>query len=288
MIIPEDFQLVPYTHLIKINDRTFIEIYETPDADFYSYTIKNLKKGKPSKTEGYIWKKWNEFEFNGYDALLTIMETDDNRYKLSFLFGDNDFDVYIYAIYSEDEVKEESKIIDMLLSICYDKDAIIDYEKNKFFEIDFLSSGYKFYKVSQNDYIYSKDGFGNPENVHYKNNKIFVSHLSSIKSKSDIVNYSKKEIDMYKNNGAFKNFTVIKNEDLTINGVFAKAVTAKISTIGYDSNGEQVFYPGYEYLVITGNEDMGVVFTGRTFSDDKEELQIFEEIVKTLKIKKSN
>ena len=285
--IPDDFRLVPYTNNVIINDNTFLQINVTPGKNFIDITKKNLTENKPYMFQGYKWKEWKEFKINGYDAFLTIMEADNYKYNLSFIFGDNDFEVYINSLYPREMEEEERKIINMLLSICYEKDAIIDYEKNKFFEIDFLDTDYKFSKVAYNQYIYTERGIGNPEDINTQN-KIFVMNLPFIKSESQIIEHSKRMIDIYKSSDGFKDFTVLKEEEFKINDMYAYAVTASFTTVSYDENGEYVFYDGVLYQVVTGNEDMGLIYGGQTYNDVEKELKTFENIAQTLKFKKSN
>ena len=113
-------------------------------------------------------------------------------------------------------------------------------------------------------------------------------NLPFIKSPSQIIEHSKRMINIFKTSDGFQNFSVLKEEEFTVNEMFAYAVTANFTSISYDDNGEQVLYDGVLYQVVTGNDDMGIIFGGQTFSSVDKELKIFENIANTLKIKKSN
>jgi len=86
----------------------------------------------------------------------------------------------------------------------------------------------------------------------------------------------------------FQSLDIIREQEININGMYAYAITANFTTISYDVKGEQQLFNGTLYQVVTGNDDMGLIFAGQAYTNVDTELETFEMIAKTLKIKKIN
>jgi hypothetical protein len=153
LIPPEGFKTQDAFCGLKKTDKQSIQVFDLPGGNYYTNAATfNKEKFESKGAKVMIYK---EVKIAGYPAKYIFMKGDNKSAAYSVVFGDSTFSCMVMGIYPSEDEKTGNQIKSALLSICYDKNRIVDPFEIAGFSLDDTKSKFRFTKYSGNMYIYS-------------------------------------------------------------------------------------------------------------------------------------
>ncbi|HSD05597.1 hypothetical protein [Flavobacterium sp.] len=271
---PKDFELVDKSLRIQKNTKTYIEIIEGSVSNFKNTKTTILKYYDTAVKNGNLTKEYykKDFKLNEFNAFIYYgADKKNNSEKITFVFGDNDFAVLIFAVFPKNDQKARNNILKTILSVYFDKKQNIEKETLNNFNLDVVNTEFLYTESRSQLHYYTLNGKGNPNNNF--ESQIIVIVLPGI-GKEAIKNYSLETIK------------ILKSKGMEIPKYSEKEIFKK------DNFGYEIYFDGkFEgktnsvYQIVLCNEKGSVAFFGIVYDRRDELMKQIKTIAKTFKLK---
>jgi len=262
----DNFKYIPDANVLKYSDNIFIQCLTT-NLDFEK-DYNNQKFDFYHNTNYEVVFK-QKIKINGYNGVYYKLK-ENNSYWLYFIFGDKKIENRIVGTYPIND-NYENDIFNFVKTVYYKNDYIIPPLEGAKFEFNPLNSKFEFWTFSMNSYIFIQKTI----DTTIRPNNLFLKQLPAIRDTILLKTTLNNIVNNIQNNGVIVTNLEIKS-DLRIDNHFA--YTAIIW-------GEFENKPIYSKLIITSNEELGLLFGINLYNNIESNLLKVDSLINTVKFK---
>ena len=267
-----EYKFIPDLLRLQKNNNQYIQFVEIPNQDFSSTIQKMINKLKQIEAQGGKLKLEKEFKLGEYDAFI-VLAPQGNEEQIVCVFGDNTFSAMVMGIYPNDnDIRKE--VVDMVLTTDLKKDLNVNLDEQLNYNIKLNQTLYQLSSVNGNIGIYTIKG-EQLTNEDWQKNHFLVSILP-IPKNFDLKQYSDNMITKLG-----QNYFKEKRIDIEIideNKINQQNIEVEMK--GKTINNEILLY---QYMKLTS--DGLIQFIGFAFENKEQQIKVFKEISKSIKIK---
>jgi hypothetical protein len=262
--------------VFRNSDSVYIGCYYTPinfltrlkDKDIEYYHNKNPE---------IIFTK--QFKINGCVGIYTKIK-ENNKFWLYFIFGDSIAENRIVATLPISQPFEE-RIFDFVNNLYYEPTFKLDPFESAHFEIDTTNIGFHFVNYIMMQYTFIEDDYKKYETKNSHFNLISIAQQPPLQDSAAINKIASNMIQGLKSTSAIMSIGILERTTITIDSCFAIRILLEEKEGDIVESKNAIIY-----MVVTGNENGGVVFLGAMYHDAEKLIPLFDRMVNTLKIKK--
>ena len=271
----DGFSYVP-DGVFKHSDSAYIANIYTP-INFTSRLKNNDIDYYNLKSPEIIFTK--RFTINGCEGIYTKIRQN-NMYWLYFIFGDSVAENRVVATFPISQPFEE-RVFAFVKNLYYQPNFKLDPFEAAHFEIDTTNTGFHFVNYIMMQYSFIENDFKKYDTKNSHFNLISIAQQPPLKDSAAIEKTASIMIQGLKNSSGIMSIEILERTTISIDSCFAirLLLEEKEGNIVDSKN-------GILYMVVTGNENGGVVFLGALYHDAEKLIPLFDRMVNTLKIKK--
>jgi len=267
----EGFKYIPDAYLIN-SDSVYICYLSTPANFLASFNADSVNYMNSKDSELISTKKFTINNFNGMFAKFK----QGNAYWLYFVFGDSTVENRIMATFPVTHSFDD-KIFEIVKNTYFQASFNLNPLEAARFEIDTASVDYHFV-----DFLLGQYNFIEDEYYKFKQANIFtIVQLPRIQDSAMLDNICETMIETLKNSNGILSVQEIDKKKILINSNKTLRIILHLKEGSIVDNKDCVLY-----MVISGNEDGGVIFSGMIYHDEQKCIDLMDKIVKSVKIKK--